>query len=288
MLVITQDTEAAFKKELDFCSKKNESWRCLTFKFSQITKMPEHWFSQALDKISAALGEEGSRVFLYEDNDVYVLSRHTTQKSFQLLLTHLQTLLAPVPVTGLASLFELPMDVNIVKNLRAKEPAKLQAESKPAKPSLRVDTLRQPMVASIARRREKRENIGVLIVEDDPFSQRLVAKSLEDDFAIFTASTGQETISAYIDAAPDVVFLDIGLPDVNGLEVLLKLLEIDPHIYVVMLSGNGSQDNVTKAIQNGAKGFVGKPFSREKLYYYIEKSPFIRNSHKKETLVKQV
>ena len=129
-------------------------------------------------------------------------------------------------------------------------------------------------------RREKREKPGILVVEDDPFSQRLVSKSLEDNFDIYAAVTGQEAVSAYIRHAPDMVFLDIGLPDASGLDVLLKIFEIDAQAHIVMLSGSGSRDNILKAVENGAKGFVGKPFTREKLLQYINKCPFVQAKQK--------
>ena len=87
---------------------------------------------------------------------------------------------------------------------------------------------------------------------------------------------------SYVNKAPDVLFLDIGLPDINGHEVLEKLFKLDPDAYVVMFSGNGDKENIMKAVELGAKGFVGKPFSQEKLLQYIQKSPFIQEKQKRE------
>lgn len=278
MLIITQDTEAAFKNELDFCTQKNQTWRCIVFKFSQARQMPENWFSETVEKIAYCLGENSGKIFLYSDGDLHILSRHVTQKSFLFLLTHLQPTLTPVPLKGLASLYELPVDLEILKNMRVKPERENKIEIEFRKPSLYVDSLHQSLVTSISDRRAKHEKAAVLIVEDDPFSQRLVGKSLEDNYGIFTASSGQDALNNYIRNAPDVVFLDIGLPDASGLDVLLKIFEVDPKAYVVMLSGNGSRSNVVTAIQNGAKGFVAKPFSRDKLIHYIDKCPSTQNA----------
>ena len=86
----------------------------------------------------------------------------------------------------------------------------------------------------------------------------------------------------YVNKAPDVLFLDIGLPDINGHDVLERLFKLDPQAYVVMFSGNGDRENVLKAVELGAKGFVGKPFTQEKLIQYIEKSPFIQEKLNRE------
>ena len=84
----------------------------------------------------------------------------------------------------------------------------------------------------------------------------------------------------YVNKAPAVRFLDIGLPDIDGHTVLKKVFEIDPDAYVVMFSGNGDKENVMKAVKTGAKGFVGKPFTKDKLYQYIDKSPFVQTKQK--------
>jgi len=125
-------------------------------------------------------------------------------------------------------------------------------------------------------------------VEDDLFSQRLVANVLQSKFELTMAEDGQGAIMGYVKHAPDVLFLDIGLPDIDGHAVLEKLFQIDPQAYVVMFSGNGDKENVMKAITLGAKGFVGKPFSEDKLLQYIHKSPFIQARQPKESLTHSV
>lgn len=282
MLVITQETGQAFARELEFCLQKDESWRCVILNFSQASLKSKNWFTRVSEKIHYCLGDEAGSIFLFEDNDLYILSRHATKKSFDYLLTHLSTVLMPLPVRGLASLYELPMDWKILKDFLAEKEDKKNKEIKVEfkQPSLFIDALHKPLLSSITARREKREKPGILVVEDDPFSQRLVCKSLEEGFEIHAASTGQEAISAYIRHAPDMVFLDIGLPDTNGLDVLLKILETDTQAHVVMLSGSGNRGNILKAVENGAKGFVAKPFTREKLLQYINKSPFVQAKQK--------
>ena len=82
--------------------------------------------------------------------------------------------------------------------------------------------------------------------------------------------------STSIFSAPDAVLLNIGLPDASGLEVLKCIRALDPYAYVVMLTGQASRENVLQATQLGAKGFIGKPFTSEKLLSCIAKSPFVQ------------
>lgn len=278
MLIITQDADASFSRELDFCLKKNESWRCIVLKFSQTIRKPENWFSRLIEKVGYCLGTGTGWVFLHDNGDVSILNPHATQKSFH----HLMRQLEPMIPEDLSALYELPIDYETVRALRAEKNQPMERVRDMPKPALYVDPFHQQMVESLSERRAKRDKPVILIVEDDPFSQRLVAKSLEETFGTFTASSGQEALFSYIRNAPDIVFLDIGLPDVNGLELLLKISEIDTASHIVMLSGNGSQGNIIKALENGAKGFVAKPFSREKLHQHIHKCASVQSKMKKK------
>ena len=63
----------------------------------------------------------------------------------------------------------------------------------------------------------------------------------------------------------------------NGHDILAKILALDSEAFIVMLTGQGSRDNVLRAVEAGAKGFVGKPFTPDKLHSYTQKCPFIRD-----------
>ncbi|GAB6182459.1 response regulator [Thermodesulfovibrio hydrogeniphilus] len=74
----------------------------------------------------------------------------------------------------------------------------------------------------------------------------------------------------YINEIPDVVILDIGLKDADGLEVLKKIKEINPSIQVIMLSGYGDDDRINKSLQNGAFDYLIKPVEIDELISKIE------------------
>ncbi len=134
-----------------------------------------------------------------------------------------------------------------------------------------VESLRE-VFAEAKKLRKARMPQHVMIVEDDALTRKLVSNALKDKFAIITAHDAHEAVANYLLFAPDIVFLDIGLPDASGFSALKQIMEIDPEAYVVMFSGNSYLDNVTKALTGGASGFVAKPFKQEKLRYYISGS----------------
>lgn len=131
-----------------------------------------------------------------------------------------------------------------------------------------IDAL-QEVFESVKQTRQGRNPMHILLVEDDKVTRRLVSNVFKEDFAVITAESAEDAITNYLLYAPDIVFLDINLPDTNGFSVLKQIIALDKDAYVIMFSGNSYLDNVTHALTQGASGFVAKPFKREKLTHYI-------------------
>lgn len=103
---------------------------------------------------------------------------------------------------------------------------------------------------------------SVLIVDDANFMRMLIRAMLEKNgFEIVgEASNGLEAVRKYKEVKPDLVTMDITMPDMNGLEALKEIMKIDTNAKVVMFSAMGQESMVREAIINGAKSFVVKPF----------------------------
>lgn len=184
-----------------------------------------------------------------------------------------------------------PLLLRLVREMRLEEieySRRMERERETARRSqLRKSVLNMPvsddMVSSLRSRREERDRLELMLVEDDSFSRSLVRMALMPAYSVSQVSDGHSCLATYARVAPDILFLDIGLPDVSGLDILKKILEIDPQAYVVMLSGYGDRDNIAKAMEYGAKGFVSKPFSKAKLIEYIERGTAGKRRKAKET-----
>ena len=113
------------------------------------------------------------------------------------------------------------------------------------------------------------ERVKVLLVEDDPVTRWMVRNALKQDCEFITAPTANKAFALYNSYQPDIVFLDIGLPDKSGHDVLEWIMRNDPGACVVMFSSNDNLDNITNALEEGATGFVKKPFLKESLLHYI-------------------
>lgn len=112
----------------------------------------------------------------------------------------------------------------------------------------------------------------VLLVEDDPVTRWMVRHALKDECQLATAPTASRAFILYPSWKPDVVFLDINLPDNNGRTVLEWIKRNDPGACVVMFSSSNNIDSIAGSIENGASGFVAKPFLKENLMHYIHKN----------------
>jgi len=101
----------------------------------------------------------------------------------------------------------------------------------------------------------------VLIVDDEPKIRAILAQFFESrGLRILTAETGREALSRLDEAAPDFLLLDIGMPDISGLEVLKTAKARFPSVKVVMVTAFGDDQTIETAAQLGACDYITKPF----------------------------
>jgi two-component system KDP operon response regulator KdpE len=104
-----------------------------------------------------------------------------------------------------------------------------------------------------------------LVIDDEPQIQRLLRVTLEaNGYRVFDAATGSDGIVQAAQRRPDVVLLDLGLPDLEGLEVLKRLREWS-RVPVIILSVRDREDDKVAALDAGADDYVTKPFNSAEL-----------------------
>lgn len=119
-------------------------------------------------------------------------------------------------------------------------------------------------------KRQQRENLHILIVEDQKFSRLMLKTFLAKAYEVTDVETGEDALAEYIISAPDIVFLDIELPKVNGYKVLKLLTKLDKKAFIIMVTANNYKEDVDKSLTLGAKGFVAKPYTKDKIYECVE------------------
>jgi two-component system KDP operon response regulator KdpE len=105
----------------------------------------------------------------------------------------------------------------------------------------------------------------VLVADDEPRITKLVSVALsEEGFRVVTAGSGQEAIGAAEQYRPDIVLLDIVMPDLDGIEVMRELQQRFP-VPVILLTARGSTADKAKGLDLGADDYIAKPFHPDEL-----------------------
>jgi two-component system chemotaxis response regulator CheY len=112
----------------------------------------------------------------------------------------------------------------------------------------------------------------VMIVDDAVFMRNILRAIIKDRgyTVVVEAASGIEAMKSLHDLKPDIVILDIILPDVNGLDLLDSILKVCPQARVVVCSSIGQESIINKALDHGAKAFIQKPFTPEKVLDALE------------------
>lgn len=115
--------------------------------------------------------------------------------------------------------------------------------------------------------------LRVLIVDDAIFMRKMISDILVENGMeiVGEADTGAKAIERYKELRPDLVTMDIIMPEMNGIDAVRKILEHDAQARIVMCSALGQQALVQEAIAAGAKDFLIKPFNAARVVEVIAK-----------------
>ncbi len=114
----------------------------------------------------------------------------------------------------------------------------------------------------------------VLVVDDAVFMRKVVSDALAKGGheVMGEAANGQEAVDQFQSLKPEVMTLDITMPEKDGLAALKEIIAMDPQARIVMCSALGQETKVLEAIKAGAKDFVVKPFQPDRVLSAIEKA----------------
>ena len=114
----------------------------------------------------------------------------------------------------------------------------------------------------------------VLVVDDAAFMRMMLKDILvKNDFEVAgEAENGNVAVAAYQKFRPDIVTMDITMPEMNGIEAVKAIKAIDPDSKIIMVSAMGQQPMVIEAIQAGATDFIVKPFQPDRVVEALNKA----------------
>ena len=114
----------------------------------------------------------------------------------------------------------------------------------------------------------------ILIVDDTAFMRKMLKDIFDKNGyeVVGEAENGLEGVEKYKELKPDLVTMDVTMPEMDGIEALKSIRALDPEAAVIMCSEVGQQTVVIQAIQNGAKDFIVKPFEPERVVQAVERA----------------
>ncbi len=114
---------------------------------------------------------------------------------------------------------------------------------------------------------------GILIVDDAAFMRMMIKDVLvKNQYEVVgEAENGAKAVEKFSELKPELVIMDITMPEMDGIEAVKKIRAIDPNAKIIMCSAMGQQAMVIEAIQAGAKDFIVKPFQPERIMEAVQK-----------------
>ena len=112
----------------------------------------------------------------------------------------------------------------------------------------------------------------ILIVDDAEFLRVRLNKILDTEgYEVFQAENGVKAVATYKEKHPDVVLMDVTMPEMDGLTALKEIVSFDSQAKVVMLTALGQESVVLEAVKSGARDFIVKPFEHDRVMKAISK-----------------
>jgi CheY-like chemotaxis protein len=127
---------------------------------------------------------------------------------------------------------------------------------------LELTPLQQEKFVHAMNNRAQQEKPHILIIEDQDFSRKLLQGLLQKNYPCHAAKNSQQALQFFSEHAPNIIFIDIELPDQSGhgLARLFKIL--DPSAHIVMVTGNNYITDIETAKKNKTDGFIVKPYAK--------------------------
>jgi two-component system, chemotaxis family, chemotaxis protein CheY len=291
MDLVIKESEASFAAFLASIAEKPDFWMCVHINMAALneeTLNSEGLSGESLDKIHRAsdkiarglclgLKLKGS-TFLFEDGDVASLFLCAPPASDEIVekLRHAFTLQgfgqffhSHYIKDKLASLISLSQEKK-----KSAEDYKLKRCAVARLEDMTCTGEPDAVLAKTIQKQRRAHAVGViLLIEDDLIARGMIASALQKEYTVLQAKDARSGVAAYIANAPDMVLLDIHLPDHDGHKVLDRLKFLDPEAYVVMVSADAVVNNVLSTNACGSSGFIKKPFSKDKILAYIKRCP---------------
>lgn len=295
MNLVHEKTEYLLNVFLEQIKPKPQSWRVISIEFQDCETLHSQLFQNLCFKnIENFFNESECKIFWHKPGFILVFFQGRAMPVEKCV----EGFLKETEFKGFGRFFDI-LDLSIhwsnlmslIQRMNIKQPATQKIEEKIVqKPAEKTNQKMEELVPAgftielsaekinhMKPTRKSRVAPLVLLVEDDPFTLQLVKLAFKDGFEVITAETARQALVYYQRHLPDMVFLDIQLPDGNGINLLQQMTKVDNESHIVMLSSHAEKDKILECLQSGSKGFIAKPFTRQRL---IDATDKFKSTHK--------
>lgn len=275
--VVTQNVEKKILAELQEHHGKSINRNILQCKFSSI-EIDAPKSEYLIPLIKGLLADRDANLLYCEEGDLLVQWSGTASMILKFLEELIRNYAAQEGCTELPEEFFHHYDFHAHgEELRSefgkKLPATPAVEEAPPPPKRAAsnfsDLQKQALTKSLARR-ATRTKTEILIVEDQPFSSKLLVSLLSKEHVCHVAANSKEALDKYAEYGPDITLLDVELPDGNGHELAALFKRHDLQSFIVMVTANNYAKDVEAARANKVQGFIVKPYNKLKVLEHIE------------------
>jgi CheY-like chemotaxis protein len=276
MQIIFKNAEERFLRVLNSTVFFNSNLRCIHFKATSKKHLSVQNIKYIAELTESLMFSNACSIYCCRDGEVFLISKNLSYNLSKRLLKNFREQLGLEASSMKAYFTELVHDKDKLKKIVESKLDNIQANSEiTSQVSLTDDKIdfedfTSTISKSITKKKAGRIQKSLLVVDDDAVTRKLVQITLSDSYQLYFASDGSDAITKLVRHAPDAVLLDIGLPDMSGHEVMERIRILDPLINIVMLTSRSECSEVLYSINNGAKGYVTKPFNEKKLASHIE------------------
>lgn len=113
---------------------------------------------------------------------------------------------------------------------------------------------------------EQTKKLTAMVVEDEGVANELLSSTFKNFFSeVSSAFNGKEALEMFESLRPDIVFVDIVMPEMDGIELARKLREIDPNQIIIVISASNDIQKISESIEIGVNSFIQKPIDTKKI-----------------------
>ncbi len=282
--LIRENSEALFLEEIDNYGKQELPVGALLCNFSL---SPQTVQSDAiLSAVGDAIADHHGEVYLFSNRDVMIVWRGAVAPISSTLRaqikSHFRGVITQAGEKNFYEFYDMRKQAGVVRSMfrvrymgiePAPAPAAQKSSAEPAVIDFSGEQL-ESLKRGIRERNSKRGlealGINIMVVEDQEFTRKLMATYLNKEHSCALAEDAAQALTLYAKIVPDIVFLDVELPDANGHDLAALIKHHDPDSFVIMVTANNYAKDVQTAQKNKVQGYITKPFQQHKIQATID------------------